>query len=84
MLAIRKLSADAVLRGQLGRAARTWSEAHATRARTASAWAAILREATTLSPPPRPDDWPTQFLVDGTELARDIRGEFGFYEPSSH
>ena len=84
MLAIRKLSADAALRGQLGRAARAWAEAHATPARAASAWEAILREAATLSPPLRPDDWPTQFLVDGTELARDIRAEFGLYKPSSH
>jgi glycosyltransferase involved in cell wall biosynthesis len=82
MLAIRKLSADTALRGQLGRAARTWSEAHATPTRAASAWAAILREAVTLSPPPRPDDWPTQFLVDGTELARDIRAEFGLTSDS--
>jgi hypothetical protein len=86
MLAIRKLSADAALRSQLGRAARGWSEAHATLARAASAWAAILREAATLPPPSRPDDWPTQFLVDGTELARDIRAEFGLtgnaYGPS--
>ena len=77
MLAIRKLSADAVLRDQLGRAAREWWEGHATPARAASAWAEILREATSLSPPPRPDDWPKQFLVNGTELARDIRSEFG-------
>ena len=88
MLAIRKLSADAALRRQLGRAARAWSDARTTLARAASAWAAILREAETLSAPPRPDDWPTQFLADGTELARDIRAEFGLagdlYEPSSH
>jgi len=77
MLAIRKLSADAVLRDHLGRAARKWWEAHSTPARAASAWAEILREATSLSPPPRPDDWPKPFLVDGTELARDIRREFG-------
>ena len=86
MLAIRKLSADGALRGQLGRAARAWSEANATLARAASAWAAILREVATLPPPSRPDDWPTQFLVDGTELARDIRAEFGLtgnaYGPS--
>jgi hypothetical protein len=77
MLAIRKLSADAALREQLGRAAREWWEAHATPARAASAWAAVLQEATTPSAPPRPDDWPKQFLSDGTELARDIRSEFG-------
>jgi glycosyltransferase involved in cell wall biosynthesis len=87
MLAIRKLSADAALRGQLGRAARAWSETHATLPRSLSAWAAILHEAATLSPPPRPDDWPAQFVVDGTELARDIRAEFGLasesYGPSA-
>ena len=87
MLAIRKLSADATLRGQLGRAARAWSNAHPTPAQAGSAWAAILREAATLSPPPPPQDWPTQFRVDGTELARGIRAEFGLtsdpYEPPS-
>jgi hypothetical protein len=86
MLAIRKLSVDAVLRDQLGRAAREWWEEHATPSHAATAWTAILREATSLSPPPRPDDWPKQFRVDGTELARDIRSEFGLvsdvYEPS--
>jgi hypothetical protein len=88
MLAIRKLSADAALRAQLGRAARAWSETHASLARAASAWTAILREATTLSPPPRPDGWPRQFLADGTELARDMRAEFGLtsdaYDSPSH
>jgi glycosyltransferase involved in cell wall biosynthesis len=82
MLAIRKLSADAALRGQLGRAARAWAEANANLARAASAWAAVLPEAATLPPPPRPDDWPTQFLVDGSELARDIRAEFGLTSDS--
>ena len=76
MLAIRKLSADTMLREQLGRAARAWWAAHATPARAVSAWAPIVREAATLSPPPRPDDWPKQFLLDGTELTRAIRGEF--------
>jgi hypothetical protein len=87
MLAIRKLAADPMLRNQLGRAAREWWKAHATPAQAAPAWTAILQEATTLSPPPRPDDWPKQFVVDGTELARDIRREFGLtsdlYEPAS-
>jgi glycosyltransferase involved in cell wall biosynthesis len=77
MLAIRKLSADATLRDQLGRAARAWWEAHATPTRAASAWTAILEEAATLTPPPRGDDWPKQFLLDGTGLARGILSEFG-------
>jgi len=77
MLAIRKLAADATLRDQLGRAARVWWEAHATPARAASAWQSILAEAIALCPPPRPNDWPTQFALDGTELSREILGEFG-------
>jgi len=77
MLAIRKLSADAALRDQLGRAARAWCEAHATAAQAASAWMAILQEAMSLAPPLRADDASKQFFVDGTELARDLRREFG-------
>jgi glycosyltransferase involved in cell wall biosynthesis len=89
MLAIRTLSADAALRARLGRAARAWSETNATLARAVAAWATILREAATLAPPARPADWPAQFLVDGTELAQNIRGEFGltsdpYDRPSSH
>lgn len=87
MLAIRKLSADAALRAQLGQAARAWSETNATLARAVAAWTAILRDGATLAPPPRPADWPAQFLMDGTELARNIRAEFGLtndgYERSS-
>ena len=86
MLAVRRLSTDAMLREQLGRAARAWWERYATPARAAHAWAAILDEAATLFPPPRPADWPKQFLVDGTELAREILDEFGLssdlYSPS--
>jgi len=77
MLAIRKLAADATLRDQLGRAARVWWEANATPIRAASAWQAIVAEAIALSPPPRPDDWPRQFVQNGTELSREILGEFG-------
>jgi hypothetical protein len=40
-------------------------------------WNTILQEAATLSPPPRCDDWPQQFVLDGTELSREILGEFG-------
>jgi glycosyltransferase involved in cell wall biosynthesis len=77
MLAIRRLSADATLRGQLGRAARAWWETHATPRHAATAWLAILQEAATLAPPPRPRDWPKQFVENGTELARGILDEFG-------
>jgi hypothetical protein len=85
MLAIRRLSTDGTLRGELGRAARLWWEAHAAPSLAASAWQAILEEAATLSPPPRSDDWPKQLRLDGTELARTILSEFGLssdvYEP---
>jgi hypothetical protein len=76
MLAIRKLAADATLRDQLGRAARVWWEANATPMHAASAWHVIVTEAIALSPPPRPHDWPRQFALNGTELSREIRGEF--------
>jgi glycosyltransferase involved in cell wall biosynthesis len=77
MLAIRRLSADAPLRDQLGRAARAWWETHATPQRAATAWLAILQEALTLAPPSRPPDWSQQFREDGTDLAREILDEFG-------
>jgi hypothetical protein len=77
MVAIRRLSADASLREQLGTAAHAWWKGHATPAHAAAAWEAILEEAVGTSPPPRPDDWPKQFSEDGTELAHDILKEFG-------
>jgi len=77
MLAIRRLSSDPSLREQLGRAAHGWWEAHATPAHAAAAWIPILREAMTLSPPARPDDWPASMGADGTELAHGILDEFG-------
>ena len=77
MLAIRRLSSDAALRDQLGRAGRAWWETHGTPARAATAWMAILQEAATLSPPPRPENWPKQFRADGTGLAREILDKFG-------
>jgi len=77
MLAIRRLSIDAGLREALGRAARGWCEQHVNPQHAVAAWSQILQEAVTLSPPPRPDDWPTGRSADGTELARSILGEFG-------
>lgn len=77
MLAVRRLSTDQALRQQLGRAARLWWQEHATPAHAAAAWNTILHEAATLSPPPRSDDWPQQFVLDGTELSRAILDEFG-------
>jgi len=77
MLAVRRLSSDAALREQLGRAGRAWWRQNATPAHAAAAWMQILQEAATLLPPPRPDAWPTGFGADGTELARAILSEFG-------
>jgi hypothetical protein len=75
MLAIRRLSSDAALRERLGTAARTWWQQHATPAHAAAAWNQIIEEAVRLAPPPRPADWPQQFLEDGTELTRKILSE---------
>jgi hypothetical protein len=77
MLAVRRLSSDSALREQLGRAGHAWWQKNATPAHAAAAWMQILQEAATLAPPPRPDDWRTQFGADGTELARAILSEFG-------
>ena len=77
MLAVRRLSSDAALREQLGRAGHAWWQQNATPAHAAAAWTQILQEAATLAPPPRPGDWPTEFGADGTELARAILSEFG-------
>jgi hypothetical protein len=77
MLAVRRLSSDSELREQLGLAGHAWWQKNATPAHAAAAWMQILQEAATLEPPRRPDDWPTQFGADGTELARAILGEFG-------
>jgi len=77
MLAVRRLSSDTALREQLGRAGHAWWQQNATPAHAAAAWMQILQEAATLAPPPRPDDWPTEFGADGTELARAILSEFG-------
>ncbi len=77
MLAVRRLSSDTALREQLGRAGHAWWQQNATPAHAAAAWMQLLQEAATLAPPPRPDDWPTEFGGDGTELARAILSEFG-------
>ncbi len=77
MLAIRRLSADAASREQLAAAAHAWWKANATPVQAAAAWTQILEEAVRLSPPPRPDDWPSSLAADGTELARAILAEFG-------
>ncbi|MBI2188291.1 MAG: hypothetical protein HYU37_14410 [Acidobacteria bacterium] len=76
-LAIRRLSADAALRSQLGEAARAWSDAHESVAVAVEAWQRLLAEAARLDPPPRPADWPSHLSPDGTERARAMLAEFG-------
>lgn len=77
MLALRRLLADEALRAQLGAAAQAWWRAHATVRQAADLWNQVLDEAVSLTPPPRPADWPAHLTADGTELARQILGEFG-------
>jgi hypothetical protein len=74
MLAIRRLSADAVLRAQLGDAARGWWRTHATPGHAADDWERILAEAALLHPPTPPADWPGHLTTDGTGQARAIPG----------
>ena len=76
-LALRRLATDAALRENLGSAAHEWWQKHATLDHAVRAWRSLLAEAVTLSPPPRPLDWPRHLNADGTERARELLGEFG-------
>jgi hypothetical protein len=75
MLAIRRLSADASLRAQLGTAARRWWETHATPRHAADVWGPILEDAVSTAPP-RPSDLPAHLTADGSAVARGILGDF--------
>lgn len=75
MLAITRLVADEPLQDQLGRAGHAWWQSHARVDHAAAAWRNILEEAVTLTPPPRPHDWPHHLTADGTERAREILGQ---------
>ena len=75
MLAIRRLSADAVLRAQLGAAGRRYWEAHATPRHAAEAWRRILERAAS-APPPSPN-LPPHLTADGTTVAREVLAQFG-------
>ena len=80
MLAVRRLRRTPRCASSLDALATPGGKQNATPAHAAAAWMQILEEAATLAPPPRPDDWPTEFGADGTELARIPRirsGEFG-------
>jgi hypothetical protein len=76
-IALRRLAADAQLRTSLGSAAHTWWQQHATLEHALQAWRSILAEAVTVTPPPRPPDWPRHLTADGTERAREVLAEFG-------
>jgi hypothetical protein len=76
-LALRRLAADAQLRTSLGSAAHKWWQQHATLEHARQAWRSILAEAVTVTPPPRPPDWPRHLTADGTERAREVLAEFG-------
>lgn len=70
VLALRRLAAEPALREQLGRAARTWCEEHATPAHAIAAWRRIL-DAPGLPPsPPFPG-------ADGSEHLRSVLDDFG-------
>lgn len=76
-VAIRRLSADAALRSQLGEAAHAWSRSHESVAVAVDAWQAVLGEAVRLEAPAHPAEWPPHLAADGTERARAMLAEFG-------
>jgi len=75
--ALTRLASDARLREQLGRAAHAWWLANATPALAATAWHHILEEASALSPPRKPADWPRHLAADGMEMTRAVLDEHG-------
>ena len=76
-LALRRLATDAQLRESLGAAAHEWWRQHATLDHAVQAWRSILAEAITVTPSPRPSNWPRHLTANGTERARDLLAEFG-------
>jgi hypothetical protein len=76
-LALRRLATDAQLRESLGAGAHEWWRQHATLDHAVQAWRSILAEAVTVTPPPRPSNWPRHLTANGTERARDLLAEFG-------
>lgn len=76
-LAIRRLTADAAFRAELGERAHEWWRTHATPAHAAEDWERILSEAVSLSPPARPANWPPHLTGDTTAQTRAMLDEFG-------
>jgi len=54
-----------------------WSRQHSSLEHAVHAWRSILAEAVTVTPPPRPPDWPRHLTADGTERVREVLAEFG-------
>ena len=76
-IAMRRLSADAVLRAKLGNAAKSWWSAHGSARQAADAWRPILSDAASLDRPARPMGWPPHLDADGTTRARSVLAKFG-------
>jgi len=76
-LALRRLATDAALRDTLGAAAHEWWRRHATLDAAVEVWRSILAVAVSVTPPPRPANWPRHLTADGTERARELLAEFG-------
>ncbi len=76
-LALRRLTADADLREQLGRNARAWWDTHHRLAVMTDDYRAAIDEALRRPVPPPPAEWPPHLLADGRALAREITSEFG-------
>jgi hypothetical protein len=74
-LALRRLSADAALRDQIGSAARVWWREHATVAHAVAGMEAVLEEARGLSSP-MVGGIPAYVPDDGTTLARRLLSDF--------
>ena len=70
-------STPSQLRESLGAAAHEWWRQHATLDHGVQAWRSVIAEAITVTPPPRPSNWPRHLTANGTERARDLLAEFG-------
>ena len=77
MRAFVRLAGDPALRTSLGAAARSWWERTATVEHAVAAWRAVVAEAVTLEPPPRPAQWPAHLDATGDATMRAILDQFG-------
>jgi hypothetical protein len=77
VLTMRRLASDGRLREQLASAGHAWWRDNATISHARQGWNSVLEDAVSMTPPPRPANWPRHLTADGTELAREILAEFG-------